>query len=227
MDSQEHKEMEQLCLIAEMSRPLVHECNNFLNNLFLQMAIWGMSVPESMRSELGSIQIEGKKLAQLMQQWQRERRHLPQALESIDCVSFLKEIIDSLTTGANQVAINFAVLTGPGWFTATKGDARRLLQLVLRHAITTLAIDVNVARCLEIRITPHNNNLVMHLQEVNASSPILTWAEFDEQRRSSTEPIHLAAVTAKSLAERLRGRLGVEETAKQGMRLWIELPAAS
>src|SRR4051794_40549240 len=74
MAASDHKKLEESALLAELARPLVHECNNFLNTLFLQMTIMDKDLPEHLRADWGSIRREGKKLVHLIREWQSHRR---------------------------------------------------------------------------------------------------------------------------------------------------------
>lgn len=53
MTTMEVNESEQLALLAELARPLVHESNNFLNNLFLHMMLLQDHMPAQLRSDWG------------------------------------------------------------------------------------------------------------------------------------------------------------------------------
>ena len=55
MKTVEFNESEQLALLAELARPLVHESNNFLNNLFLHMTLFQDHLPTQLKDDWESV----------------------------------------------------------------------------------------------------------------------------------------------------------------------------
>lgn len=71
-------EWEQAAYLGELARPLLHEINNYLNTLQLQIVALQSDLPAEARAELESVRRQNKAVAALIQQWQRTpRRDIP------------------------------------------------------------------------------------------------------------------------------------------------------
>ncbi len=98
-------ELELPSLLGELARPFMHECNNFLNNFFLQAALLGDSVPE-----LTELLERGKRLSSLTAQWQRfEKPTAPgDGLVRLDAV--VSRVVDELRRerpdGASSITLS-------------------------------------------------------------------------------------------------------------------------
>ena len=64
MSNSELDDTEQSAFLAELAGPLVHESNNFLNNLFLHMALFQEHLPDQRRADCDNVRKEGKQLVQ-------------------------------------------------------------------------------------------------------------------------------------------------------------------
>src|SRR5688572_16270885 len=84
-------EWEQAASMGELARPLVHEVNNFLNTIMLQLAAMQPGLPPQFADDLQVIRRRGKQLAQLVQQWQRQPR-----CEKPSTRTNLKELLETL-----------------------------------------------------------------------------------------------------------------------------------
>src|SRR3989442_9789693 len=73
-DENARRELEHAAILAELARPLVHECNNFLNTLLLQIALIHAELAEHLRGDLVRIRNQAKVLANLLLEWQRFRK---------------------------------------------------------------------------------------------------------------------------------------------------------
>ena len=94
-------ELEQMAMMGELARPLVHECNNFLNNWLLQVALFQAELPDNLRVRCETLRRESWMLAELLRQWQRFRNAAEQA-EKADLNMQLQEAI----RGPDDMSVN-------------------------------------------------------------------------------------------------------------------------
>src|ERR1700722_17728386 len=103
MDPSDVKDLKHLAMLGELARPLTHECNNFLNNLLLQLALSEKSFPEPLQQEWANIRREGRKLAGLLQQWQRHRQPCPEGPTKFNLNEVIQEIVDEICSEPGTV----------------------------------------------------------------------------------------------------------------------------
>ena len=227
MNSTDLRDLQQLAMLAELARPLTHECNNFLNNLLLQVAISEKSFPESSRAEWANIRREGKKLASLFQQWQRHRKPPSERPTTVELHSLIQEAIEELRS--ESAAIQF-FLQPPAEALAIMGSAtevQRLCSLLLHYAVACAHSGVVENPTIEIQIERNQNRIFLRFVDASPVDANLRWVDFDDLATSDRITLSLPALACKSLVERLQGNVCLENLPNGRVGLTLAFPAAA
>ena len=227
MQRWDFKELEQLALLAELARPLAHECNNFLNNLMLQLALSEKAFPESCRAEWANIRREGKKLASLFQQWQRQRKQSPEDPQRIDLNELVHDTVEELRSELPALVFHVRPAGLPLWLSGYAGEAHSLISLLLRYAVAALQRTGAENPAIEIQLATNRDRILLRLFEAGVSDAKLQWADFDDLASSERATLSLHALTCKSLVERLEGNIRIEPGADPRRILAVDLPLAA
>jgi hypothetical protein len=225
MLSPEIKQLEELALLAELARPLVHECNNFLNNLLLQLAISANDLPEAQRSDWERIRQSGKNLGLLLNEWQRYRRASPDGGKT-EVQPLVQEIVAELGSEKGAVAVSMRLSPEALYLAGSRDEVKRLYRIMLQYAVDTLRRLGNANPALEIQVGIKADKIIFEIQEVGASPAMLLWPVFDETPASTAGICPLLVAACKSLTERLGGNIRIEKRSLKPCALQLALPAA-
>ena len=203
-----------------MNNWLAHEANNFLNNLLLQLAISEKSFPESVRGDWRSIRREGRKLADLLQQWQRQRRPAADEAGTIDVNKVVQEIAQALRPEAG-VTLVFKPAPQALWVAGFTGDVQRLCVLLLQYAL-----EGSAAAVVEARLERSEEEMILRVLDAQSPDANLRWSDFEDAAPTERNTLSLPVLACKSLAERLGGRIGTEKDGQDRLSLVLSLPLA-
>lgn len=225
MNPSELKELTQLAMLAELARPLTHECNNFLNNLLLQLAITEKSFPESSRTEWANIRREGKKLASLFQQWQRHRKQPAEAAANVELIHLVQQTIEDLRSDTQ--AVQFVVHPGdtPSVMTGCAAEVQRLCYLLFSYVVANVQNSGVDNPLVEIRIGKSENQITLRFLDVGPVDANLRWSDFNDLPNSDRVSLSLPALACKSIVDRLNGGVRVETVSNGRIALAIHFPA--
>jgi hypothetical protein len=226
MTSSDRMELEQWALFGELARPLAHECNNFLNNLFLQMAVMERELPEQFRSDWGSLRREGKKLTNLVKQWQGQPRPATKKAEKSDLNGLIQEIVaeQGLETGA--ISLHERLTPGPLWMARSAGDVKRLCLLMVLHALACVKADGRTECALEIQTEKERDRIVVRILAVGPKTADFKWPDPNLMEPGSTGALSLTTIAWKSLAERLGSDIRVQRVSDGRFALALDFPRA-
>lgn len=227
MNGSDLNNQKQLALLVELARPLTHECNNFLNNLLLQLAISEKSFPEPARSEWANIRREGKKLANLFQQWQRHRRHSFEVPTSIDLNQLVQETLEELRSESSTLQFHLEPTDEPIRLTVSAGEVQRLLSLLLQYSIAELRNGGVDIPAISIQLEKSRDRVLLRLGDAGKAGATLRWADFDELASSDRTTLSLTALTCKSMVDRLEGTIRLEQDVQGCMVLTVDFPQAA
>src|SRR5262249_2782713 len=219
-------DLEQLALVADLARPLVHECNNFLNNFLLQMAISENDFPEAVRADWKRIRQEGRELAYLLQEWQRQRKSSPGSAEKTELNSILQELQEELSAEESPLQFSMRLAPEPLWLSISAGEIRRLCGLLLRYAASVLESDGNSRRVLEIQSRKMGNRITLQIRDTCAAKSALDWADF-EIATGRMGFLFVISVACKGLIERHGGSIHVEKPSDGRFVLVLDFPSAA
>src|SRR4051812_42186097 len=77
-------QLEYAALVGELARPMVHEFNNFLNTVLLQVALLEATAPPELRADIALLAKESKNVAKIIQAWHRLNRPHQAKAELLD-----------------------------------------------------------------------------------------------------------------------------------------------
>ena len=218
-------DLEQMAFLAELARPVAHETNNFLNNLLLQLAISEKTIPEPYRSDWRNIRREGKKLADLLQQWQRHRKLAGAAPGKIDLNQIMEEAVAAQRAEARAIQLVLTTAREPSWIRAFLTDVRCLCFLLTRYALE--GSEGSAAGGVEIRMERTQQRILLRMFDTESSSPeLLRWFDFEDVAPTERHTLSLPALCCRSLVERLGGSIRIEKDGKARMVLLVDLPLA-
>jgi hypothetical protein len=197
-------EWEQSALLGELARPVMHEVNNFLNNLLLQIALIDPALPPPLRDDLAKLVRQGKDLARLTQQWQGRPRP-DSAPTALDLDGLLRQICTDY--GWNEV-VDLRLDSGSTRVFGSEVAVRCLLVLLLTCVVETATGERPVVTTQASKLTVSQSELVAR-----------EGADLFEPTTVPRFGLHLAA--CKAMVQRLGGRARSE-----GSNIVVELPAA-
>ena len=226
MKSSDYRELEQLALVAELARPLVHECNNFLNNLLLQMAISENDFPEAVRADWIRIRQDGRELAYLLQEWQRQRKSSPRSTEKTELNTIVQELQEELSAQESPLQFTMRLAPEPLWLSISAGEIRRLCGLLLRYAASVFESDGNSRHVLEIQSRKIGNRITLQIRDTCAATSALDWADF-EIATGRMGLLFLIAVACRGVIDRYGGNIHVEKRSDGGFVVVLDLPSAA
>jgi signal transduction histidine kinase len=225
MDPADIKVLEDMAFLAELARPLAHETNNFLNNLLLQLAISEKAIPEPYRSDWRNIRSEGEKLADLLQQWQRQRKHSERGPGRIDLNQVMQDAVAAQRTEAQTTKLVFAPLRESAWIRGFMPAVSCLCSLLVRVAVEDS--EANGAAGIEFRLERIQQRILFRLVDAEATSPELSrWSDFEDVASSQRRAVSLPALCCRSLVDHLGGSIRIEKDGRGRMVLVVDLPLA-
>jgi C4-dicarboxylate-specific signal transduction histidine kinase len=213
-----------LATLGELARPVVHEFNNFLNLLLLQMAVLEMDLPERLRADLAEVRRQGNAAATLIRAFQRYRQEalLP---APADVGQVLDQAVTLLRALHGPVAVDVRLAPSLPPVQASAPELRRLCLLLLTNA----AAVVDPARgSLILRAEPAGDRVLIRFEDNGPPLPAEQLPEpFDPHSaaREGSNALELAA--CRSIARRLRGGLSAENLPGGGAAFVLDLAVAS
>jgi len=204
----------QLMQLVELVGPIVHEGNNFLNVVFLQVAILELEASEASRAQLKEIRRQGTAFKTLLQQLQSYRQRYQPPIEPVDLNRVVQSTLAELTRQRRLPRMaeppgGFAVQTALepnlppvlGW----TADLEQLIAFLFINVIRAVGSD---DLALTTQAAPAM--VLLRLQRLHAESRTTIW-----------DPDSLEGCACGSLVRRLGGRIGAD-----GGAVVMELPRA-
>lgn len=204
--------LEHDAVLADLARPLVHEFNNLLNSLLLQIAILQAKSPEAELAGLAPLRKEARRIAGFLQEWQSLPRLQPDE-QLID----LNQIVKDVVPGSLAIALQLG--PEPLWVRSSVWELRRLCSLLLQ-ACASGADERGVAAQTERQA----GHAVLTLRCPGADWP--PEALEDAFNLSDQTGCGLVLAGCKNLADRLHGQLAVQSHPDGGVLITFALPAA-
>jgi hypothetical protein len=116
-------------LVGDAVLALVHDVNNYLNQMVLQTAVVQMSVDKQQRTDLGLIRDEGRKAAELLRPLQRSWEERRKAAEPIDLNRLMSEVRAAEPDGPARLRLELGTTVPP--VRGDRGVVRRLVRLLM------------------------------------------------------------------------------------------------
>ena len=226
-DGSARRELEHAAVLAELARPLVHECNNFLNTVLLQIALIQGELPENLRADLVRIRNQAKVLANLLLEWQRYRKSEEGPAKSDLNVQVQEAANEFRQVHETNLPIVLALFPQALLVPGSAVDIKRLCYLLFRYVLT-IRDEFGVATALEVRTGQAQTRVFLSLREHGADALPAEWlTPFADQSVASSSSEGLIPAGCKSLARRLQGRIHVRQSADGRKTLVVEWPADS
>lgn len=228
--------------VGELSGPLIHACNNFLNVVLLQMAVLGEELDEEIRSESQEIRRQGVQLATIVKQFQQYRNRPRPSARPIDLNGVIEAAIEAMSCepdhGRSRPRIRpllASVSTDVASVSVDTKLTRDLPNVVaspaeLRHLVTFLLIDATRAAlggsgAIEIKTASATQGIQLTVTNSGPSLPPELLAElFELPSGPSEHPNSLELAACKSLVRRLQGKIRAENCEQGGVVVIVELP---
>lgn len=227
MKATEAQETEELALLAELARPVVHECNNFLNNLLLQLAISENDLPDAHRADWQRVRNAGKNLGRLLQEWQRQRISFADGPARTPVQPLVQEIVEAARLEDDSVLFSLHMPAEPLWLASPRAEAKRLCWILLRYATAELQAFAKEAPALEIQVDRIEGGISFHVQEIGPAPATLFWRDFDGDIKNGADECNLLAAACRSMTERLGGSIRIDKSSADRPVLLLKLPAAA
>jgi signal transduction histidine kinase len=212
-----------LASIGELAGPVVHEFNNLLNTMLLQVAVMEQKVDASLLPDLQTIRRQGATVTTLVKQWQQCRRRPPNAAQPVQDVNWIvedvvAEIRRQRPDSPDAVTLNLS----PG-LPPVRGAAAELRRLVLFQLNNALAVSPEgVGVTTEVA----GGAVVLRVEDFGPPVPSTALPRYFEplgDGRAGMNRLELAA--CRTLVRRLQGKLRAEDRPAGGVSVVVELPA--
>jgi hypothetical protein len=214
MKTVEFNESEQLALLAELARPLVHESNNFLNNLFLHMALLQEQLPQQFREDWESVRQEGKRLEFLLREWQEFWRGSVGKNGKIELNQMIAEIVERLCPKNHLNKVAISLFPEPLWLNGRTGELQRFVRLLLHVIIDFKESDLEKSEVfLTIQTGKKGDRVLLHILNIGSMASKNGWSEFevDTGDRPGVGRASLSTAACRSMARHIHGKIRVEK----------------
>jgi signal transduction histidine kinase len=226
-------------VLGELSRPVTHEFNNFLNVLGLQLAVLEMELAPSQRGDLKEVRRHSTAMAALIRQFQRYRQQQAGPAPA-DLNEVIVQAVELLRAGRAGSAQDRPVLLAPApggaavelhlapdlpRVPAAAPELRRLCLFLLRNAAA--AVDPDAGGAVTVRTEVAAGRVVARIEDNGPPIPpqhLPLPFEPNRPAREGTNALELAA--CRSMARRLDGTLEAENRPAGGVVMVLDLPAA-
>jgi hypothetical protein len=226
MTSIEAKEVERLAVSAELARPLIHECNNFLNNLFLHVAILVAELPDESRMDWANVKSEGKALVSLLQQWQAFRSYSTPARGKMEFNQLVFEAVQDVSSDCGSIQLTVTPAREPLWMSGLLGSTKRLCMLILQYAVAAIQDAHNADLGISVRTAKRNGNVILEITGTGPVPATFDWKNFGDNGCGEPRSHGLIEAACCSLAERVGANIRVGRANHESGALIVELPAS-
>jgi signal transduction histidine kinase len=236
--------------LGELTTPVAHEVNNFLNSLLLHLAVLDHFAPENMRGELTEIRRQGVEISGMLRNLQEYQNARQSALEVVDLNAIVSKTVQELWNAAAESSqlsapgeIPPAQPSAPGralhdgtqmdlHLTTNQLDVvghfselKRLCTFLVRNAIAAASGN---GGSVTIRTERAPDRAMLRVEDTGPAVPPAKLAHVFEPHlvcRVGTNSLELAA--CQSLVRRLQGSIRAETGAEFGLKITVSLALAS
>ncbi len=201
---QELVEQERLAQVAELAGPLVHESNNFLNVVLLQVAVMEMEVSGQLRTQLGVIRRQGAEFKAKVRDFQSRRQSLQPEPRLISLNQVIRDALQAWEGEGTAVTLELAADLPPVLGAAV--DVKRLLRF-LRTSMGWESVSEGLS------LTTERAGSKVKLSFRGPSS---------DADKDSARPESLEWQASQGLVRRLKAKMTREDTADTGTVITLE-----
>jgi C4-dicarboxylate-specific signal transduction histidine kinase len=208
-------QLEHAALRGELARPMAHEFNNFLNTILIQVAILETVIPEALRTDLAVVSKESKKIAKVIQDWQRWGTR-PTQQQPLDINGIVQDALRSPIV--EPVAANVVLDLAPGpLFARTAPLPLRQLCVLLLSGIAKNKDARGDAIKVIVRTRRSEGQALLTFIDNGPHLSAQSLVELFDPIRSERAGLEFAVV--RNLAEGLEGRLVAENSRDGGLAI--------
>ena len=224
--------------VGEVSIPVMHEFNNFLNALLLHMAVLKFQLPESMHQGLEELRRQAMAAAGLIQQVQHYRRRQQPPQPPVDLDRAVRAAVEALDgkpseqgglgatirvalfhgrtegEGMAEAAVRLDLAAGEASAPATFAEMKRLCVFLIRNAAAAAATN---GGAVVVRTAREDGKLILRVEDAGPAIPPEVLPHLFEPAaaaREGTSALELAA--CRVLARRLQGAIRAENLGEGG-----------
>jgi signal transduction histidine kinase len=228
--------------LGELAGPLIHEVNNYLNNLTLHLALLQQQAPGGPLSEdLQSLRRQASHVGAQLQRFQRHRHGAPPSPARVRVDEVVAEAAAELTAhpqeGHNgvpilvdldgepadgRIALKLALAPEVAPVQGQAADLRRLCRFLLRNAVRSGASTVTAA------VSCHDGRVEVTVEDTGADLTATQATRiFDPGHECREGMCCLELAACRSIVRRLQGRIEARPRSGGGLLVVVSLPAAS
>jgi C4-dicarboxylate-specific signal transduction histidine kinase len=217
---QELRDQSRLAHAGEVAGVVLHEFNNFLNTLTLDVAVLETKLPEGSANDLAEIGQQVGQITSLIRQFQQYRQQQRPDSQLLDVNEIISEVVDSM---GHLGTVDWQSDAGLLRVRGAAVDLKRLFHFLLKNAVAATGAEPG---SVTIRAAESGEKILVHIEDVGPSiAPEFLPGVFEPQGcRPQTNCLELA--TSKTLAQRLHGRVRAANRPEGGLLITVELPAA-
>jgi len=226
--------------LGELAGPLIHEVNNYLNNLTLHLALLQQQTPGGLSEDLQSLRRQAGHVSQQLQRFQRHRHNATPAAGEVELNRELSLAAEELAAeglpgpSSHRIAVmvqrngqpppEAAVLIqlrpaeGAARVRGQSADLRRLCRFLLRNAVRATPPTVQAA------VTAHGDHVGLTVEDSGPSIPPLLLPRIFEPGQECREGMCCLELAAcQSIVRRLQGRIEARARPGGGLALTATL----
>jgi signal transduction histidine kinase len=207
---------------ADLTYIVLHEFNNDLNNMLLQVAVLDYKLAGEANAELASIKQIGNSAAIMVRQLQQLSQKQHASLQAVDLNAAVGAAAEAATASGFKVELELAPRLPP--VRATPADLRRLLRLLLQNAAAATAPEQGRVRVQTEQTSRHIRLIVQDTGPPVAEQLLPRLFEPFAAVRAGADSWDLAV--CKAIVRRLQGSIQGENQPAGGVAFLIDLQAA-
>jgi signal transduction histidine kinase len=219
---EEREELSRLADLAELSRPVAHEFNNFLNALLLHLAALESELPKRLRSDLVELRAQGIKIGGMVKQFQQYRNREEAPSRPTDLNQAVNQVVEML--GPRLPELTLSLAPELPLVSATYVALKQLCTWLLSNAAAALppcgghiwVKTLSANEYVQLRVEDTGSAIAAELL-ADVFNPLTT-------SREGTNPLELGACQA--LARRLHGKIECANRAEGGVAMILSLLAS-
>jgi signal transduction histidine kinase len=229
---EELRQQEWLANLGELTGPVAHEVNNFLNSLLLQIAVLDQRAPEQTRFALAGVRRQGQETSAMLGTLQAYQNCQPPVAQVVDLNSTVAKIVQGLQEAAaislhrchhDVPPITLSATTDRLAVAGTSSDVKRLCEFLLRNAAA--AASQSSGGSVTVRTERLKDRALLQIEDSGPAVSAAQIAQLFEPHlncRAGTNSLELAA--SKTLARRLEGNIRAESGSAGGLKMSVSLP---
>jgi signal transduction histidine kinase len=227
--SERHRDNEELASeaaladLGELTSPVTHEFNNFLNTLSLQLAILQRELPKDSAHHLAPVRTQMTNICAVIKRLQQSRWLPRTTSRPVDLHRVLTEVLAEVRRASPKTAFHWTPPPNLPHVRATAPDLKRLFTFLVKNAVAATSSSGTVT----IRTEPAKNLVRCAISDTGpkiSSEALAKLFEPSSIVRENTNPLELAA--CKKIANRLDAKIRCENDEPTGITITVDLPTA-